>query len=107
MKESDCKVTDCSSHVQHVPTKCDGKVVKDTVTPDAEMGKVTCGDEGHHVEHVTANHKNLRRHEIFLRNTRVKLRVKIGVQITAATDTMSTTAELTDESRRLMSSITA
>ena len=65
VKESDCKVIVCDSHVQHVPTKCDSKVLKETVTPDEEKGKITFGDEGHVVEHVTMVHKNLYRNEIY------------------------------------------
>ena len=88
---------DCGSHAQHVPTKCDGKVEKDTVTPDEEKRKITYGDEGHDVEHVTATHFNVYRHEIYRRNTRDKLRVRTGVQITAAKDTTSAMSGLTDE----------
>ena len=65
VKESDCKVTDCSSHVEHVLTKSDGKVEKDTVTLDEEKGEITYVDERHDVGHVTAILKQRYRDEIY------------------------------------------
>ena len=108
MKESDCKVTDCGSHAQHVLTKSDGKVEKDTVTPDEEKDKITCVDEGHDVEHVTATLNHPRHHEIYRRNARDKLRVETGVQIIVGDDTLSM-MKLAGrlKNRRLMSLITA
>ena len=94
VKESDCKVTDCSSYVQRVLTKSDGKVEKDTITLHEEKGEITYVDEGHDVEHVTAIHKNFFRHEIYKRNTRDKLRVKIGVRIIVAKNSMSELVKL-------------
>ena len=105
VKESNCKVLNCGLRVQHVTTKCDGKVVKDTVTPDDEMDKITYGGDGHDVEHVTAVHKIVYLHDIYLRNTRGKLRVKTGVLITAVKDSMSTMAELTDEIEELTTDV--
>ena len=40
-KQSDCKVTDCSFHVQRVSTRSNGNVVKDIVTLNEEKGEIT------------------------------------------------------------------
>ena len=75
--------------MQHVPNKSDGRVEKDTVTFDEEKGEITFVEEGHDVERVAAIHKNPHHYEIYWRNIRDKLRMKIGVWIITAKDTMS------------------
>ena len=76
VKESDCTLTDCGSHVQRVLTRSGGKVEKDTVTLDEEKGEITYVDEGHDVEHVTAIPGHPYRYEIYRRNARDKLRAE-------------------------------
>ena len=46
-KESDCKVTDYSTHVQRIKTRIDGKVKKHVVTFDEEKGEITFVEGGH------------------------------------------------------------
>ena len=53
VKGSDCKVTDCGSHVQRVLTRIDGKVEKHIVALNEEKGEITFVEGGHDVERVT------------------------------------------------------
>ena len=62
---------------------------KDTVPRSEEKGEVTYVHTGHDVEHVTEVHKNPHPCVIHQRNIRDELRMKIGVQITAAKVTQS------------------
>ena len=102
-KVSDCKVTDCGSHMQRVISKFDGEVDKDTVTLDEEKGEIAFIEEGHDVERVAATHKNPHRYEMYRRNVRDRLRMEIGVKTTALS-MMKLAGRL--KSRRVMSSIT-
>ena len=97
VKDSGCKVLYPGSRVQRVRTRSDRKVEEDSVTLIEVKGEIQPVVEGHDVERVTATLKNPHRYGIHRRNIRDKLRVKVGVRIIAARDTMSAMAKLTDE----------
>ena len=54
VKESDCKVTDCGSHVRCVLIRISGIVEKHTVPIPEEKGDLTFVEGGHDVECVAA-----------------------------------------------------
>ena len=96
MKESDRKVTDRSTCLQHALTPY-GRTEEDIVTVDEDNGPDTHVDEGHDAEHITATHKDLNDYETYRRNVRDKLQVEIGVPTAVAKNTMSAMAKLTGE----------
>ena len=89
VKESDCTVTDCGSHVKRVLTRSDGKVEKDIVTMNEEKGEVSIVEEGHDVERVTVILKNPYRYEIYQRNISDRMRVAFSMRSVVAKDMMS------------------
>ena len=80
VKESDCTVTDCGSHMKRVLTRSDGKAERDIVTINEEKGEVSFD-----VERVTVNPY---RYEIYQRNISDKMRLVFGIRSVVAKDIM-------------------
>ena len=108
VRESDCEVTDCGSHVQHALTRSEGKVEKDIVALDEGKGEITFVEESHDVERVAAILKNLHCNEIYQSSVCDKMRVEFGGRTIVAKDTLSM-VKLAEglRRRRQMSSVPA